>query len=278
MRFATILALTDCAADSLPGLRAARDLAVRAKGRLRVGHVLVPRTLARGDVRGFLGKHGIPIAAGDVVMDVDADLTTGLEHLIDEIRPDLVVLSSHRRTGLSAFLFSNTPVLLSAWGHAPILSVRAETEHPRFRKAMVCVDGSPHSQRLVDAAASVLEGDGEIVALFVVEDSPLVIAGLDVGRYDKAVLDAAGGRARAFLKGLRLSRPDLRLTLDQRTGDAVHLILEAEAAHAPDVTVLGTSGVGGKATFVLGKVSSSVIRAARGAVLTLPPPRETPAP
>ncbi|MGQ0612833.1 MAG: universal stress protein [Planctomycetaceae bacterium] len=274
MQFATILALTDCSPGSLPGLRAARDLARRTKGRLRVGHVLVPRTLAKGEVKSFLAQHEIPVAASDVVLDVDADLTTGLEHLIEEIRPDVVVLSSHRRTGLSAFLFSNTPVLLSAWAHAPILSVRSETPHPRFKKAMVCVDGSPQSQELVDAAAGLLEPKGEIVTLFVVEDSPLVIAGVDVGRYDQGILDKAAEQARAFLKGLRLARPGLTMSIDQRTGDAVHLILDAEKEHAPDVTVVGTAGVGGKAKFVLGKVSSGVIRAARGAVLTLPTRRE----
>jgi nucleotide-binding universal stress UspA family protein len=276
MKIGTVLALTDCDDESVAGIRMARELCQRKGAKLVLGHVLVPRTLGRGDVTSLLKKHGIPEDAGRVVVEVDADLLLGLEHLVQEVTPDLVVLSSHRRSGIGALLFANTPALLASWGHAPILSLPAQDGTPKFRKAMVCVDGSPQSQALMDAAATVLGDKSEIVAVFVVEDSPLVVAGVDVGRFDRAVLDEAAAQATAFLKSLRLSRPDLSLRIDQRTGDAVDLILEAEREHEPDLVVIGTAGIGGKARFVLGKVATAVIRHAQAAVLTLPTKRPAP--
>lgn len=273
MKIGTVLALTDCDDESVTGIRLADGLCRRKGAKLVLGHVLVPRTLGKGDVKALLVRHGIPEDAGKVVLEVDADLLTGLEHLVAQVSPDLVVLSSHRRSGLAALFFANTPALLANWGHAPVLSLPSQDGSPRLRKAMVCVDGSPQSQALVDAAATVLEDGGEIVAVFVVEDSPLVIAGIDVGRYDQDVLDRAAAGATAFLQSLRLSRPDLSMRTDQRTGDAVELILQAEREHAPDLLVIGTAGIGGKAHFVLGKVATAVIRHARAAVLTLPTTR-----
>lgn len=270
MKLSKLLVLTDCAEDSVAGLEAAHRLAERHGAALVVGHVLVPRTLGKAEVKKFLKEHGFPAERDRIDVEVNADVASGLSRMLDQVRPDLVVLSSHRRRGLGAILFANTPAVLGARSSAPVLALPHDARGARFRKALVCVDGSPQSQRLVDAAAAVLEDGAEIRALFVVEDSPLVVAGLDIGRYDAQILDRAAKEAKAFLLRLRLERSDVKLTTDQRTGDAVDLILEAEAELRPDLVVLGTAGVGGKAKFVLGKVSNAVLRQSSAPILVVP--------
>jgi len=270
MKLAKLLVLTDCSEDSVAGLEAAHRIAERHKASLVVGHVLVPRTLGKAEVRKFLKEHGFPAERDRIEIVVDADIALGLSRMLEQVLADLVVLSSHRRRGLGAILFANTPVMLGSRCSAPVLALPHDARGARFRKALVCVDGSPESQRLVDAAAALLEDGSEIRALFVVEDAPLVVAGTSIGRYDAATLERAEKEAKAFLLRLRLERAELRLTADQRTGDAVDVILKVEAELRPDLVVIGTAGVGGKAKFVLGKVSSAVLRESHAPILVLP--------
>jgi nucleotide-binding universal stress UspA family protein len=270
MKIQTVLALTDLGDGSVAGLKAGLAIAKGRGGRLVVGHVLVPRTLGRPDVPAFLGKHGIDPASVTVDIEVDADVMSGIDLLVDEQQPDLVVLSAPRRKGLSRLLFASLPVGLIGKVTAPVLVVPPNRKRIHHRTALVCVDGAPQSQLLLDAAATLLGGHGRIVTLFVVEDSPLVVAGIDIGRFSPAQLKRATAAAAAFQERLSVGRSGISLAHEQRVGDAVKEICRAEADHKPDFVVVGTGGVGGTARFILGSVAAGVLRQTKGAVLAVP--------
>jgi len=270
MQIRTVLALTDLSDTSVAGLKTGLAIAKARGGRLVVGHVLVPRTLGHPDVPAFLGQHGIDPSSVTIDIEVDADVMSGIDLLVDEQKPDLVVLSAPRRHGLTRLLFASLPVALMGKVTAPVLVVPHTKKRIGHRKALVCVDGAPQSQLLLDSAATLLGGRSRIVSLFVVEDSPLVVAGLDIGRYGAAQLKKAAAAAKAFQERLRVVRDDVSLEHRQRVGDAVEQILEAEAAEKPDFIVVGTGGIGGTARFVFGTVAAGVLRRAKGAVLAVP--------
>ena len=76
MRIKTILALTDCDADSLTGLRFAAKLSAEKGAKLVVGHVLIPRTLDPANVKEFLQANGLGETATVDLLLADVDTTT----------------------------------------------------------------------------------------------------------------------------------------------------------------------------------------------------------
>lgn len=270
MRIQTVLALTDQGKDSVAGLKAAYEIARRRQARLVVGHVLVPRTLEHPQIPEFLRAHGLDPSAATVDIEIDADVMSGIDLILDKSAPDLVVLSAPRRTGFSRLLFASMPVGLIGKMTCPVLALHSDDPRTSFRRALVCVDGAATSQLIVDATAALIEEGGEISTLFVVEDSPLVVAGMDIGRYDPATLAKAEAAAREFQKKLTCTRKDIKVRHLQRTGDAVPCILQAEQEVRADVVAVGTSGIGGTARFLLGSVASGVVRKAASPVLTVP--------
>jgi nucleotide-binding universal stress UspA family protein len=273
MLIKTVLGLTDLGVDSLSGLRAAYALAARHGAKLVVGHVLVPRTLDASNVTEFLAEHGLDTEVAMVEIEVDADVHSGIDLILERAKPDLVVLSSQRKRGVWRLLWASVPVGLVGDVQSDVLALHAGRDQDRFSRALVCVDGSPQAQRLLDHAATLLEENGEAVALMVIEDSPLVIGGVDIGLYNEQVLKQADEASEKFLRGLRLSRPDLSMKMDHRVGNAVAEIKKARVEHDADLVVIGSGGIGGRAQFFIGKVAESVVRYADVPVLVVPTER-----
>ncbi|MHC4931398.1 MAG: universal stress protein [Planctomycetota bacterium] len=270
MRIKTILALSDLCEDSITGLRTAYALADRKGAKLVVGHVLVPRTLDPSNVKEFLADNGFDPAAATIEIEVDADVMSGIDLLIEQSAPDLIVLSSTRKRGISRLVAASIPVGLVGDTRTPLLVMHTGQDQERFMKALVCVDGSEQSQELVDAASRLLDDKGEIVALMVIEDSPLVIGGIHIGLHNEEVLKAADEAASRFLGQLRLQRSDLALKTDHRVGNAVETILEARKAHGADLVVIGSGGIGGESIFFFSKVAGEVVRYADVPALIVP--------
>ncbi len=274
MRIATVLALTDLEEESLVGLRAAYALAADRKAKLVVGHVLVPRTLDPSDVKEFLEANGLDPAAAVLDIEIDADVLSGIRLLVDREHPDLIVMSAHRKRGMSRLLSASVPVGLAGRTVAPALVLHSSAPpNYRFKRALVCVDGSPQAQGLLDAAGTMLGREGALTALMVVEDSPLVIGGVNIGTYDAQTLKRADAAAVRYLAGLKAPRPGLELTTDHRVGNAVEEILKAIAESKADLVVVGTGGIGGRAHFMIGKVAQGVVRDADIAALVVPTAR-----
>lgn len=104
------------------------------------------RELARG-----LGEGGIPV-------------TTLLRHgspageLLDceeEVKPDLVVMATHGRTGLARFALGSVADRLVRQGSAPVLLVRSfETAATEMHQALVPLDGSPLAEEALPVVES----------------------------------------------------------------------------------------------------------------------------
>ena len=270
MRIQTVLALTDLGKDSLAGLRTAYSIAADRGCKLVVGHVLVPRTLESSDVKEFLEASGLDPNRATIDIEVDSDVHSGIDLVIEESSPDLIVLSSQRKHGFARLLWASVPVGLVGDAKAPVLALHAGKPQVKFSRALVCVDGSPQAQTLLDCAAEFVEEGGDLVATLVIEDSPLVVGGINIGTYNQEVLEQADREACKYLADLRAARPELALDIDCRTGNAVEEILAARVEHDADLVVIGSGGVGGRAQFFLGKVAEGVVRDAKVAALVVP--------
>ncbi len=275
MEIKTILAMTDLETDSLTGLRGAFHLAKSHNAKVVVGHVLVPRTLDNSDVKEFLEEHGFDPKSVSIEIEVDADVHSGIDLIVGESHPDLIVISSHRKRGLKRLMWASVPVGLVGETTAPVLALHSDKDHFEFRRAIVCCDGTDQSQELIDAAAKLVGRDGEIVSLMVIEDSPIVIGGFSIGNYSDETLNKARAAATKFLNKLRINRSDVSMRTDVRVGNVVEQIKEAGEQHDADLVVVGTGGVGGKAKFFIDSVSEEVTRQVDVATLVVPTNKPT---
>jgi len=269
MKIRTVLALTDLDEASLTGLRFGYRIAAEKGAKLVVGHVLIPRTLDPSDVREFLRDHGLDPDAAVIDIEVDADVFSGIDLLVEQQAPDLVVVSSVRKRGLKRLLTTSVPVGLVGDTTCPVLALHADHDVESFRHALVCTDGSGSGQGLLEDASRLLGDGGKITAIMAVEDSPLVVAGVDIGTYDEAVLAKAKDAANKYLEALKPVE-GYGLDTDVRVGNAVEAIKQAGAEHGCDLVVIGAGGIGGRASFVMGRVAAGVVRECDVPVLVVP--------
>lgn len=274
MELKSILALTDLQSPSLTGLRAGYHLADRHGGQLIVGHVLVPRTLDPGNVAEFLAANGLDPETVTIDIEVDADVYEGIDLLVENTSPDLLVLSWRRQKGAERLLFASVGLGIVGDVRAPILALHDGQEKYSFKRALVCLDGSPQAEHLLDSAASLLDDDGEIIALMVIESSPLVIAGLHIGSFGEEVMAKAREAAQEYLTGVRGLRKDVSIRTDLREGSAVHEITNARLHHHADLVVIGSGGIGGRTKFFVGSVASGVVQDVDVPTLVVPFPEQ----
>lgn len=188
-----------------------------------------------------------------------------VEHLMAEGDPRLV-LDGCRDAALVAIgprgagglkhlhLGSTAEWLLSA--HRPLRPVVVVRGSRRTAKVLVCVDGSVHAQRAVEALARLPWLAG----------CEVVVLGVDGGGVDTgpAVTDAA-----ALLEetGARVERRTREAITQTATFDVRSVIHDEIDDVAPDLVALGTRGRGAWKRLLLGSVASSVVRHAGCSVL-----------
>lgn len=148
---------------------------------------------------------------------------------------------------------------------------------------LICYDGSDDAKAAVESASVLFSGDRAVVLtvwesfvqLFTHTPGGLGFANsvpadeeeLDQANAKRAEQKAAEGEALARERGL-----DATAKVVARSGTVAETILnEAEEANA-DAIVLGSRGLGGIGSLLIGSVSHSVIQSADRTVVTVPSP------
>ena len=218
---------------------------------------IVPETeyeQAREEATGYLEATRARLLANGV-RDVRATQLTGdpAASLLDYERDagiDLVVMSSHGRTGLARFALGSVAERLVQYGSTPVLLVRAFGEVAIPRHVVVPLDGSARAEAALDAverlAPQLLR---EVTLLRVVRNDE---EGREAERYLQDVL------ARPWREGVTV-RPRVVM------GDPAAAIV---AAGGPDkLVVMTTHGRAGFTRWALGSAADRVAHGGAGAVM-----------
>ncbi len=151
-------------------------------------------------------------------------------------------------------------------------------------RILVCYDGSADAQAAIDRAGMLMRGsDATVLVIWetiletMTRNGSLGVGFGMVGAYgddeadagiEKAAIDAAAdGAKRASAAGL-VAQPRIA----RRNGDIAAVILGVAADEDAEVIVLGTRGLGGLKSLMLGSVSHAVLHHADRAVLVVPSP------
>lgn len=206
-----------------------------------------------------------------------------------DVSADLVVMTSHGRTGLSRALLGSVADAVVRHSPVPVLVLRpTEASRPRlavprpFKHVLVALDNSAHALDAIRPAANLAHAsDATLVLLHVVPPVPLFSA-RDVAAplaYAPVIIDEATTAAVAASSKQRLNDIASRVrdehhldvvadvVVDDRTADG---IIGFVRGHSIDVVVMAINGRG-VSRLILGSVANRVIRGSGVPVMLLCP-------
>lgn len=202
---------------------------------------------------------------------------------------DLVVMTTHGRTGISRSWLGSTADAVMHGATTPVLMIRPSPEgttpirpvNGAFHNVLVPLDGSALAAQIVAHAVN-LGGpvNCRYVLARVVEPVPLLDFStppafpnplLVDDQATEGVVSAAKEQMDAQAAALRRDYPDAEVEVAIRTAPAVaETLLQIGRDHAADVIAVATHGRG-VSRFVLGSVADKLLRGSSGAVLVYRP-------
>jgi nucleotide-binding universal stress UspA family protein len=292
--YETILVGIDFTERSQLGLESACHLADRVGARrLHVVHVtnipyyqnvlispdavpdVVPEHLVRtmmDSARRRLAELEIPVTRSTVTREVRYGIPAReLTRVAEEVRADLLVVTSRGLTGLKRFVLGSLAGSLVRTVHCPILVLRdgQRLEAPT-RQTMAAVDLSPVSANVLrHAAAMTAEGaDLEVVSVF---EAPLVSRTMT--RADGPVAVDIEEEHQAQLERLVDETPHRGVKTHIeiiRKAPAAQVVVDVATLTSPDLLVVGTSGHNAWHRMLLGSTAHRTLTEVPCPVLIVP--------
>jgi nucleotide-binding universal stress UspA family protein len=293
VKLRSILVPLDGSAYAEGALALAVELAARAGARLRL--VLVH------EVRGFAAAGDQGAAAGLKILEgARAYLDATAERLAGEAgvrvegelcegvpgaalvasagshADDLVVMATHGRGPVSRLWLGSVADYTVRHAVTPVLLVRSREggagQAPPLRRALVALDGSERSERIVEAALAVMGPDPHLSLVTVIQ--PVIGVAQPAVPFPvpmvPAVVEELGRTARNRLDRVveKLERGGIRAEARVLTGvAAAPALLEESESGRYDLIALTTRGAGGVQRALLGSVADKVVRGAALPVL-----------
>jgi nucleotide-binding universal stress UspA family protein len=232
-------------------------------------------TLARRLEGSLVHEPGVKLLNGSAA--------TALSRFASRKNTDLIVMSTHGRSGFNRAWLGSVADALVRRSRVPILLVKpadGAEEHTvvSIDRVLVAVDGSAGGEVAAAHAATLCAATGaECVVVRVVVPPVRVIASRipDTAAMVHEKLEAETQESERYLKTLprRINLPERTRTEVVTAADTGAAILRVAEAEGSDVIVVGTRGHGGAARLILGSVADKVIRGSRVPVLICPSPR-----
>ena len=269
-RFRNILFPTDLSPDSAPAFDHARFLAEHFRARLTLFHAVEvpdPRFAhwdfahghdvwlrAEAEARAVLDRHAASLPEGShVVVLRAASVHRALVGLIRSAQPDLTVMATHGREGLSHLLLGSVTEQVIRQVHRPILCIRPAGHGGGlpYRRILVPTDFSPASRFAFPIAAALGRAfEAEILATHVL------------------VPQAPELRTEASLwKFFQADFAPLAVTAQISSGTVWERIVHMAGVERADLVVMSTRGHDSLADRVLGSNTDRVVRHAPCPVL-----------
>lgn len=189
---------------------------------------------------------------------------------------DLVVMSTHGRTGPQRWLFGSIAEKVIAAATVPVLVVRGGNgglrqrlleKHPRL---LVPVDESLAMEKVIEVAASLAEDlNGELL-LLQVRAQPLA-GGRPATTGDRREHPKGEDAAERVARGLRLRHPSVPFFVLEHSGEIENAVASATAHQDVALVVIGAHRRGGKARTAVGDLTGRVLQRSAVPLVLVPP-------
>jgi nucleotide-binding universal stress UspA family protein len=194
---------------------------------------------------------------------------------------DLIVMTTHGRGALARFWLGSVADQVVRMAGVPTLLVRPPDEQaadlndrPFVHRLVVALDGSAHSERILDPAMQFGRTAGSDFFLVMVLEAPDAIATLEEGQWPSLQLVASRAKALGYLEQvaerLRAERFKVQTEVLEHTSPAL-AVLDFADTHGNAVIALATRGHGGLMRMTLGSTADKIIRGGTMPVLVYHP-------
>ena len=280
-----ILAATDFSTRSNRALRQAGLLAQAGRAQLHVVHVVdddQPEELVgmeKREAERLLSEqvNSMPELRGTQPhpMVVAGDPFDGILRAAAAIKPDLIVMGSHRKQLLLDIFVGTTIERVMRKGSYPVLMVNFEAQR-RYERVIAPIDmsdASAHAIRVALSAGLIGDKGATLLHAFV----PLARGKMFVAGSDQASIDSyvASERQRAMDElATFLVANDLkhgRWSLRAEEGAPMEIISRATSELHPDLLVMGTHGRSALVKALIGSVTEEALRSLNVDILAVPP-------
>lgn len=268
-------------------LPAAAAMAVGFGARVTLLHIIEERApdrihgqphLTEGDqAQAYLeGVARRPVLSDQVVeihvhRSKEGDVADSLMAHARELGADLVVLSTHGRSGLRGFLFGRIALRALQRGTTPVLMVNPTPtgEAPPFacRTILVPLDGTPAHEPAVGVASTLSRAWNAALHLAIVVPTVRTLSGHEAATgvfmplTKRAILDLAESGAEDYVRRLAtsLTEEGLRATCHVGRGEPLASIVEVAERVGADVVVMATHAKGAMDSFWSGSLTPKVM-------------------
>jgi nucleotide-binding universal stress UspA family protein len=187
---------------------------------------------------------------------------------------DLIVISSHGRSGISRWVYGSVAEKVLRQSCCATLIIREQVEQTagKFKKILVCLDGSAVAEKVLDSALSLAQcSQAEIILLRVVEPANLLFDMETADQVQESVNALERGEAEAYLNNLMQNMPQTPGALSAHTlmGPTADTIIDFAQEKQVDLIAISSHGRSGISRWVYGSVAEKVMRGAKCATLIL---------
>ena len=212
----------------------------------------------------------------DAAVEVETHVLSGslpgaLVDYATESKADLIVISTHGRTGFARWLMGSVSERVLRAARCPVLVARGGSVQlrPQLGRVLVAVDLSDHSRRALHVAGQLASKFGASLEILYVWAAPFYAEAGPPGGLFERIRQSARAELGDFIASAALP---VGLALEETivSGTPSAKISERLEERPPDLLVLGTHGHGGVKRMVLGSVAEATARYAACATLVVP--------
>ena len=213
--------------------------------------------------------------AADEGVEAEGTVRTGFPHeevleAASDIGADLVVMSSHGRSGVERFLSGSVTERVVRLSEVPVLTVHAGGTDAAYDRVLVPTDGSDTAARATEVGVGVAREFGAAVDVLSVVET--VGVGFDV-RSEQHREERQGAARRIVDDAVERARAaGVEAEGSVAFGTPHREILAFAEEAGTDLVVMGTHGRTGLDRYLLGSVAERTLRLAHVPVLTVPLP------
>ncbi|MCA9873616.1 MAG: universal stress protein [Anaerolineales bacterium] len=178
----------------------------------------------------------------------------------------LIVMSSHGRSGLSRWMYGSVAEKLLRQACCASLIIRPGEKPPTtFGKILVCLDGSPLAEQVLDPILTIAKAVGaEVSLLRVVPPSHVVIETHAMEQLLDTVESLERDMAETYLNQLLVKLADREMPIAAQVvlGPVAETIIDTAVTQQVDLIAMSSHGRSGIGRWVYGSVAEKVLRTA----------------
>ena len=210
---------------------------------------------------------------------LDGPVSSAIAEQVRRNPPELVVMSTHGRSGPSRLFLGSVADRLLRELHCPFVMAKPGSfgELPAIPRVLVPLDGSPLAESVIDAVARFFPCDRAILRLLRVvppAEVPPLSPSMPLPPVGPSLMEARLDAANAYLErtASKLRRMGWQVEHEVITDwQPSTAVLRAAADHRCDLIALATRGLGAVERMFLGSVADKVIQGAVTPVLVVNP-------